>query len=112
MRQPTPEPWSFDTKRDMRTVMVARSHQASHINIAQITFYPEGEVDVRLMLAAPRLLEAAAASIGALKKGEHVYALEYLMEAVSHAIEGGADAYELNYSHPHEWDDEFEESEE
>ena len=51
----------------------------------------ERDANARLIAASPTLLEAAAASIEAIRQGEPDIALIYLRQAVNQAVEGKAE---------------------
>jgi len=57
---------------------------------AGIVHFANSEANGRLIAASPTLLEAAAASIEAIKQGEADIALIYLRHAIDQAVEGGA----------------------
>jgi len=91
-------PWAIDPMDDLKTVTILRhvkddedGRSWEHL-IAQISIIDgeDGNANLRLILAAPELLEAAAGSIEAIKQGEADIAMLYLRAAIDKATGGEA----------------------
>lgn len=92
-----PDLWTIDPEDDLKTVTMSRQVKDEgglswHQLIAYISIIDgeDGNANLRLILAAPELLEAAAGSIEAIKQGEADMALLYLRAAIDKATGGEA----------------------
>ena len=93
---PTPGPWKIARMMKKSALFIeAENPLPGHGETicrlgAGIVHFANSEANGRLIAASPTLLEAAAASIEAIKQGEADMALIYLRHAVDQAVEGGA----------------------
>jgi hypothetical protein len=92
-----PDLWTIDPEDDLKTVTMScqvkdEDGLSWHQLIAYISIIDgeDGNANLRLILAAPELLEAAAGSIEAIKQGEADMALLYLRAAIDKATGGEA----------------------